>query len=133
MGNQASLYISRLARLVLNLSTSSHLCRHAIDTRYSEAKVSTHDRSVSDAVSCSMLMDRWSELDAYDVIAIDEGQFFPDLVEFADRAGNAGKRVIVASLDATFERKEFGQACQLLPVAEQVTKLSAVCTSCGAD
>ena len=88
---------------------------------------------MSEAVSCASLMDVWSELESVDVVGIDEGQFFPDLVEFADRAGNEGKRVIVAALDATFEREAFGDVCRLLPVAEQVTKLSAVCTACGAD
>jgi thymidine kinase len=40
-----------------------------------------------------------------EVIAIDEGQFFEDIVEFADRWANSGKIVVIAALDATFERK----------------------------
>jgi len=40
------------------------------------------------------------------------------------------KIVIVAGLDATFERKPFNQILELLPVAESVVKLSAVCVKC---
>ena len=41
--------------------------------------------------------------------------------------------VIVAALDATFERKAFGNIIHLLPIAEKVTKLSAVCVVCAKD
>jgi thymidine kinase len=34
----------------------------------------------------------------YDVIGVDEGQFFNDIVEFAEKAANAGKIVIISSL-----------------------------------
>lgn len=44
----------------------------------------------------------------FDVVSIDEGQFFPDVVEFAERCANAGKVVIIAALDGDFRRKPFG-------------------------
>ena len=44
-------------------------------------------------------------LDGADVIGIDEGSFFPDLLAFCDAQANAGKEVIVASLDGDFQRK----------------------------
>ena len=67
-----------------------------------------------------------------DVIGIDEGSFFPDIVEFCEEQANSGKVVIVASLDGTFQRKEFGSILQLVPLAEEVSKLTAVCTLCAA-
>ena len=66
----------------------------------------------------------------YDVVGIDEGQFFPDVVEFCDGAANLGKTVVVAALDGTFERKPFGNIVSLIPLAEKVSKLSAVCVYC---
>jgi len=42
-----------------------------------------------------------------------------------------GKIVIVAALDGTFQRKSFGNIINLLPVAEKVIKLSAVCVYCA--
>lgn len=67
----------------------------------------------------------------YDVVAIDEGQFFPDIVEVSERLANEGVVVVIAALDGTFQRKPFGHILSLVPMAEQVTKLSAVCIECG--
>jgi hypothetical protein len=47
---------------------------------------------------------------AYDVLAVDEAQFFPDLLDFAAAAADAdGKRVVLAGLDGDFQRRRFGQ------------------------
>lgn len=67
----------------------------------------------------------------YDVVAIDEGQFYPDIVEFCEDLANLGVIVMVAALDGTFQRKPFGNIINLLPVAEKVTKLTAVCVYCS--
>merc|ERR1711879_726297 len=61
------------------------------------------------------------------VIGIDEGQFFSDLFPFCEKWADEGKIVIVAALDGTFQRKAFGTVLNLIPIAEKVTKLSAVC------
>lgn len=47
----------------------------------------------------------------------------------AELFANSGKTVIIAALDGTFQRKPFN-VIQLLPIAEKVTKLSAVCAVC---
>lgn len=64
------------------------------------------------------------------MIAIDEGQFFPDIVPVCEELANQGKIVLVAALDATFERKPFGNVLSLVPIAEKTEKLSAVCFFC---
>jgi hypothetical protein len=67
--------------------------------------VSTHNKHKLQATSCSKLADiglAWRE---YDVVGIDEGQFFPDLLSFCETVANAGKVVVVAALDGTFQRK----------------------------
>jgi thymidine kinase len=69
----------------------------------------------------------------YDVVAIDEGQFFPDIVEVSERLANEGVVVVIAALDGTFQRKPFGHILSLVPMAEQVIKLSAVCIECGSE
>ena len=68
----------------------------------------------------------------FDVIAIDEGQFFPDIAKESENLANQGKIVIIAALDGTFQRKPFGAILELIPLAEFVVKLSAVC-KCGKD
>jgi len=63
-------------------------------------------------------------------IGIDEGQFFDDIVEFAEKMANSGKIIVIAALDGTFERKRFGRVIDLIPMAERVEKLDAVCMDC---
>ncbi|XP_010006981.1 PREDICTED: thymidine kinase, cytosolic-like [Chaetura pelagica] len=55
---------------------------------------------------------------------------FPDIVDFCEMMANAGKTVIVAALDGTFQRKAFGSILNLVPLAESVVKLNAVCMEC---
>lgn len=55
------------------------------------------------------------------------------LVEFCEKAANQGKVVIVASLDGSYLREPFKEVMDLIPKAENVTKLTAVCASCAAD
>jgi len=63
-------------------------------------------------------------------IGIDEGQFFPDLVECCERWAAKGHCVIVAALDGDFARRPFGHVCSLIPLCESVEKLRGVCMVC---
>ena len=68
----------------------------------------------------------------YDIIAIDEAQFFDDgIVETVITLADDGYRVVIAGLDRDFRGEPFGPMPRLMAVAEHVTKLQAVCT--GAD
>ena len=58
---------------------------------------------------------------------------FPDIVEFCEDMANDGKTVIVAALDGTFQREPFGSILNLVPLAESVIKLKAVCMLCYND
>jgi thymidine kinase len=66
----------------------------------------------------------------FDCIAIDEGQFFSDLVEFSEKAAQAGKVVMISSLSGTFFREPWKSISELIPLCESVTKLSAICKLC---
>lgn len=100
------------------------------DSRYSKAHITTHDRVKLEALSVARLFDAEYEARDVSVIGIDEAQFFPDVVPFCEKMANAGKLVIVAALDGTFERKPFGRVLELVPLAEDVAKLAAVCAMC---
>jgi thymidine kinase len=65
-----------------------------------------------------------------DVIGIDEGQFFPDVVEYVEKWANLGKVIVVAALDGTFQRKSFNDILNLIPLAESITKLTSICQYC---
>jgi thymidine kinase len=107
--------------------------KHSRDDRYSQALVSTHDHETRTAISCATLLPHVPACLDYDLVGIDEAQFFPDLVAFAERLTDRGKIVIVAGLDGSFQRKPFGAILDLISQSESVQKLSAVCTVTGTE
>lgn len=69
-----------------------------------------------------------------DILAIDEAQFFgPPIVPVIARLLEAGIQVEVAGLCVTYEGGPFEPLPTLMAVAEEVMKLTAVCTVCGAE
>mmetsp|Transcript_24835 Transcript_24835/g.53824 ORF Transcript_24835/g.53824 Transcript_24835/m.53824 type:complete len:134 (+) Transcript_24835:3-404(+) len=86
-----------------------------------------------EALPTDSLMELVEKSREFDVIGIDEGQFFPDIVPFCDMLASEGKIVVVAALDGTFQRKPFGTVLELIPLAESVCKLTAVCKGCFSD
>lgn len=111
------------------------------DTRDNDpANVYTHNGTKFDAVSCNFISDIAEELSAYDVIGIDEGQFFADLVPAVRNLKRAGKRVVIAALHADYLQRSWKNGVlELIPDAFDVFKLHAVCKPpikgmlCGKD
>ena len=67
-----------------------------------------------------------------DIVAVEEGQFFDErLPEVVERLATSGKQVIVTGLDRDFRGVPFGPMPRLLSLADQVTKLTAICMVCG--
>lgn len=105
-----------------------------IDDRYSADHVQSHNsnRVASRPVDKARDILKWVD-DNTRVVGIDEVQFFDDsVVEVAQKLAFRGVRVICAGLDMDFRGMPFGPMPKLLSVAEEVTKLSAVCMVCGA-
>lgn len=127
---------TELIRRMKRFQIANHSClmiKYSKDIRYSENGVSTHDKQVTAASATADLSSIKQSARKYGVIGIDEGQFFPDIVEFCEEMANEGKLVIVAALDGTFQRKPFGPILNLVPMAESVVKLKAVCMICFKD
>ncbi|XP_060906520.1 thymidine kinase, cytosolic [Labrus mixtus] len=124
---------TELMRRVRRFQIAQYNClviKYAKDTRYSDDGMATHDKNTMAAVPANCLADvRPLALKAC-VIGIDEGQFFPDTVDFCEEMANLGKTVIVAALDGTFQRQPFGNILNLVPLAESIVKLHAVCMQC---
>ncbi|MHB1328214.1 MAG: thymidine kinase, partial [Gemmatimonadales bacterium] len=67
-----------------------------------------------------------------EVVAIDEAQFLDNgVVAVATSLAERGVRVILAGTDTDFRGQPFGQMGPLMAVAEEVTKLQAICVVCG--
>lgn len=69
----------------------------------------------------------------YDVIGVDEGQFFKNLVKDANDIADSGKLIIVSALNGTSERDVFDSIQEIIPHAEIIDKKNAVCTECGSQ
>lgn len=127
---------SELFRLVDRYTVQLHktlVIRHCNDTRYSDKNACTHDSQVRRSVSTHVLADVTPLIADYNVIGIDEGQFYPDLVETVQNWLQLHKIVIVSALDGDFQQRPFGQVLQLVPLADKITKLNAVCHVCAQD
>ena len=73
--------------------------KFSADNRYkNKTCIATHTGQSRDAVAVTFLTELGDSWRSYDVIGIDEGQFFTDLVQFAEQAANAHKIVIISSL-----------------------------------
>lgn len=104
----------------------------AIDVRYSVEDVVSHDHNVISSTpvdSSATILLLSSELD---VVGIDEAQFLDsNLPSVCNELANRGVRVIVAGLDMDFQGVPFGPIPALCAIADEVTKVHAICVKCG--
>jgi thymidine kinase len=104
----------------------------AIDIRYSKEEVVSHNESAIHSTPVSSAGNILMLVQDVDVVGIDEAQFFDEgLVDVCVELANRGIRVIVAGLDMDFKGRPFGPMPALFAVAEEVTKVHAICLRCG--
>lgn len=111
---------------------SVEIFKPSVDTRYSDQNVVSHDSTsilstpVDSSASILLLAS------GVDVVGIDEAQFFDkELVTVCNELANNGTRVIVAGLDMDFKGNPFGPMPQLCAIADEVSKVHAICMQCG--
>ena len=123
--------LRRLKRVKIAKQTVE-IFKPVIDVRFSAEEVVSHDRNsiISTPVDHSsniMLLSSGT-----DVVGIDEAQFFDmGLVNVCQQLADQGVRVIVAGLDMDFKRAPFGPVPALCAIADDVTKVHAICVRCG--
>jgi thymidine kinase len=105
-----------------------------VDNRYSLDHVQSHDATKTASITVKSAKDILEKIhDNTRVVGIDEAQFFDTgILEVIQKLAYRGMRVIVAGLDTDFMGQPFGPMPALLAMAEDVTKLYAVCVVCGA-
>jgi thymidine kinase len=111
---------------------------YALDTRYHDTMLSTHDKHMIPCIQTTTLVSVWesgadentNQLHLADVVLINEGQFFEDLYPVVASMLKAGKKIYVSGLDGDFQRKKFGQILDLIPLCDKVTKLTSLCSLC---
>ena len=106
------------------------------DTRC-DSEIKSHDNCVLTAIKLSKLSELTDNtivnLEDYQVVAIDESQFFPDLVEYVTKVLIKKYRlhIIVTGLNGDFKQQLFGDTILLIPHAEKVDLLHGLCTICS--
>lgn len=126
---KSSKLLSVVSRYVA-LGSRVLVIKHVNDIRYGLNYVVTHDGR---QVPCMAV----SELDAvhirdYDIIVVDEAQFFRHLVPFCEHAVDTlNKKVYLFGLDGDSNRRPFGEILQCIPLADRVERLTAFCKRCA--
>jgi thymidine kinase len=123
--------IRRLNRAII-ANQKMMLFKPFIDNRYHEENVVSHKGSSLTAVAVENSSEILTRVTDEMVVAIDEAQFFDaGLVEVCNLLAQKGVRVVIAGLDMDYLGVPFGPMPQLLCIAEYVTKVHAICLSCG--
>ncbi len=105
----------------------------AIDVRYSEEDVVSHDQKHIQSTPIDSSASILLLATDIDVVGIDEAQFFDEgIVDVCNELAYRGVRVIIAGLDMDFKGKPFGPMPALCAIADDVTKVHAICVHCGA-
>jgi thymidine kinase len=124
--------------LVVRPSTDNRGARNIFDLIKGDDKLSRYERLASRVLNhvkeLRSLIDSWKP----DILAIDEAQFFgPELLEYLDELLEKKKSqnftIIVAGLDMDAWRRPFGIMPQLLAMADEVLKLTAICVACNGE
>ena len=110
------------------------MIKYSGDQRYSDkSEVVTHDFIKYDSINCCNLKDSMDVLKRYDVVGIDEGQFFPDLVEVCEELALLKKIVIIAALNGDFRMEPFPVIAKIISKADKIKLLKAYCFNCHKD
>jgi thymidine kinase len=120
---------ARIAKLQVQVFKPS------IDTRFSNIEVVSHtgEKIQAEAVSSSIeILNKLSS--TINVVGIDEAQFYDvEIIKVAREISRKGIRVILAGLDMDFRGEPFGPMGNLMAIADEVTKLHAICMVCGEE
>jgi thymidine kinase len=108
------------------------LVKPRLDTRTDEVTVVSRSGAQHRAVTVEHSSEIEDAIGNADIVAIEEAQFFDaDLPVAVEALAAAGKQVVVTGLDRDFRGVPFGTMPRLLALADQVTKLTAICMVCG--
>jgi thymidine kinase len=114
------------------------IINHSLDKRYHDTMMSSHDKIMAPCLQAAELSELYdvSNYQAYcalkkaDVILINEGQFFEDLDLVVRELLNDDKKIYISGLDGDFTRNKFGKILDLIPICDNVIKLTSLCSLC---
>ena len=137
---KTKLLISRYYEISNNKNNFIITINYYKDTRYSVDSIVSHDGESIPAINISLLsiinslfeIFNSSEINNFNYIFINEGQFFPDLKESViTLIERYNKNVVICGLDCDYKQEKFGQIWDLIPHADRVIKLQGKCNNCS--
>ncbi len=122
----------RRIRLLQKIEKKILVIKPIIDSRYNQDKITSHNYESVDCMVLEKLADIANdEINKYNTIVVDEGQFFSDLVPVVTKwVDNFNVDIIVGGLDGDFQRQPIGTILDLIPHADHCHKLSSLCNRC---
>ncbi len=118
----------KIAKRLSSINLKVLLINYHEDTRYSSTEMKTHD---NDGIPCKFINNLLeTEYLEYDIICINEAQFFTNLVEFCKDVLKNNKTIYVSGLDGDYKQEKFGEILDLIPFCDFVLKLKAFCKIC---
>lgn len=131
------MFSGKSSYLINNLNNNNvYYINSILDTRTTDF-IETHDGNKIKAYKRDNLYFTDEELceikNKYNSIAIDEGQFFPELKINVERLLEYGFNIYVAGLDADSNQEKFGEILDLILIADKTIKLYGICHICKQD
>ncbi len=122
-------YIIREYKKWQSIGKNVLMINYDLDKRYtSKDQVVSHDKF---KIDCVMINDLDIDVSEYDVILINEAQFFPQLKDHVNYwCDSLKKTVIISGLDGDYLRGKFGEILDLIPHCDEFIKLKAYCALC---
>lgn len=131
-----SSYILSVVSRYSAIGTPVLVIKHSNDMRYaqSDGNIVTHDQRHATCVSVDTLdtNDLRERIRSYQVVIVDEAQFFAGLVPFVEYVvEHLGKNLYLVGLDGDIRRRPFGEILQCIPLADRILRLTSFCHSCA--
>lgn len=133
------MFAGKTTRLIERLSAAEQASRrvlaikHAVDTRYDDTKLMTHDKRGYAGLAIEDPTQILKAAADFEVIGIDEVHFYGrSLVPIVQELINDGKDVLLAGLHHDAWGQDFPPLPELREIADQVEVWTAPCTVCGA-
>jgi thymidine kinase len=122
----------RRIRLLQNIDKKVLVIKPYIDFRYNINKITSHNFETCDCLVLNTLNEfPCNEIENYDSIIIDEGQFFTDLFDtITFWIDNYNIDIVVAGLDGDYKRQPIGDILKLIPYSNKCQKYNSLCYCC---
>ena len=122
----------RKIRLAKIIDKKVIVIKPIIDIRYKNNKIVSHSFESEECESIQLLAEMDQKINNYDLIVVDEGQFFSDLKEYVLKWVDINKKdVIVGGLDGGHKRNKIGDILELIPYSDSCVKIKSLCKKCN--